>query len=82
MYTMYIYVYKQAVSEETVSQGPSDSETADQNSTGESHQTENILHNAICLTWTFISSVTNDLSTIRHRFKHIFIQSLFDHEKW
>ncbi len=42
--------YEQAVSEETVSQGPSDSETADQNSTGESHQTENILHNAICLT--------------------------------
>lgn len=39
-------VLLQAVSEETASQGPSDSE-ADQNSTGESHQTENILHNAI-----------------------------------
>lgn len=43
-------VLVQAVSEETASQGPSDSEIADQNSTGESHQTENILHNAICLT--------------------------------
>lgn len=35
-----------AASEYTVSQGPSDSEMADQDSTGDSHQTQNILHNA------------------------------------